>query len=177
MSVWLFRDQRSGEMAIKSDHRFTCSSSSRTYTNTHSSAPTWVTSWQSDSKYVLKYASKPSILVHPNRHVQEDKAIQRQLISHWLCWGPVWARLWSTDRETDGTILAGGVFTVLSACVHASVYMYVFDWLFMCVHTRMCAFSCVFMHFQTSLCSPHTSRMEASGYASSAFPNCFLLPS
>lgn len=45
------------------------------------------------------------------------------------------------------------------------------------VCARVHAFSCVFVHFQTPLCTPHTSRVEALGDASSASPNCFLLSS
>lgn len=65
----------------------------------------------------------------------------------------------------------------LRVYVFASVCLYAFDGL--CVYACAClrASSCVFIRFQTSLCTPQTSRVEAPGYASSASLHCFLLPS
>lgn len=69
--------QRSGGKANRSDHGFT-----RPLHLSYTHTLALQRGLPLDSKYVLKYASKPSVLVHPNRHVQADKAPQRQLISH-----------------------------------------------------------------------------------------------
>lgn len=171
-SVWLLGGRGNRPLDDTVDFLSAITSLMYTHTHAHFWNPTWVTSWQTDCKYVLKYASKPSVLVHPNRHAQADKAPQRQLISHWLCWGPVWARLWSTDRETDGAGLAGGVSAVLCArmCkrVCVCIYMHLTDCL--CTLLLVNAFSGVFVHFQTEICTPRTS------YAGGACPRCFLLP-
>lgn len=110
---------------------------------------------------LLKY--KPSVLIHPNTHAPADKAPQRQLISHWLCWGPVWARLWSTDRETDGAGLAGGVSAVLRARVHQCVYEC--TWLVVYVHFCIRTLSSVSLYiFRTPCCTCCTSRAAVGGY-------------
>lgn len=130
-------------------------------------------------KICFKYASKGSAMVRPNRNVQADKALQRQLISHQLCWGPVWARLRSTDRETDGTGLAGGVSTVLSARIRAQTSVCIITHISTdCVRelAAACARSpvslCIFEH-RLVLHTP----ADAPGYASRGSPDCFLSPS
>lgn len=102
-------------------------------------------------------------MVRPNRNAQADKALQRQLISHQLCWGPAWARLRSTDRETDGTGLAGGLSTVLRARIRVQTSVYIIRTSRQIVyaglrpHARVFFFSpCVFLHFRTWLCTLHT---------------------